>query len=329
MAQSDNRKQITVGIFIFIGLVIFILAIFTLGGQRKTFVKSFTLNVVFSDIQGLKTGNNVWYSGVKVGTIKKIQFYGKSEVQVFISVEEEAHKYIHKDATASISSDGLIGNKIIVINGGNPKYPFIEDGDRLQVSTTLSTDDIMKTFQVNNKNLVDITGDFKTLARGLVEGKGSAGALLSDEKIANNFRSIVTNLERTTASTDRMARELNQFSKTLNTKGGLADNLLTDTAVFAQLSRSVNELQKTARAASAMTENLSAASAKLTQSDNAAGLLLNDKQTADQVRAIMNNLETSSKKLDEDLEALQSNFLFRGFFKKRAKEEAKAAKEQQ
>jgi phospholipid/cholesterol/gamma-HCH transport system substrate-binding protein len=324
MAQSNNRKQITVGIFIFIGLAIFILGIFTLGGQRKSFVKSFTLNVVFSDIQGLKTGNNVWYSGVKVGTIKKIQFYGKSEVQVTLSVEEEAHKYIHKDATASISSDGLIGNKIIVISGGNPKYPFIEDGDRLQVSTTLSTDDIMKTFQVNNKNLVDITGDFKTLARGLVEGKGSAGALLSDEKIANNFRAIVSNLERTTASTSRMARELDQFSNTLNTKGGLADKLLTDTAVFAQLQRSVNELQKTARSAAEMTQNLNVASGKLTQSDNAAGLLLNDAKTAEQVRSIMTNLETSSKKLDEDLEALQSNFLFRGFFKKKAKEEAKA-----
>jgi phospholipid/cholesterol/gamma-HCH transport system substrate-binding protein len=324
MAQSNNRKQITVGIFIFIGLAIFILGIFTLGGQRKSFVKSFTLNVVFSDIQGLKTGNNVWYSGVKVGTIKKIQFYGKSEVQVTLSVEEEAHKYIHKDATASISSDGLIGNKIIVISGGNPKYPFIEDGDRLQVSTTLSTDDIMKTFQVNNKNLVDITGDFKTLARGLVEGKGSAGALLSDEKIANNFRAIVSNLERTTASTNRMARELDQFSNTLNTKGGLADKLLTDTAVFAQLQRSVNELQKTARSAAEMTQNLNVASGKLTQSDNAAGLLLNDAKTAEQVRSIMTNLETSSKKLDEDLEALQSNFLFRGFFKKKAKEEAKA-----
>lgn len=324
MAQSDNRKQITVGIFIFIGLLIFILGIFTLGGQRKTFVKSFTLNVIFSDIQGLKTGNNVWYSGVKVGTIKKIQFYGKSEVQVILSVEEEAHKYIHKDATASISSDGLIGNKIIVITGGNSKYPFIEDGDRLQVSTTLSTDDIMKTFQVNNKNLVDITGDFKTLARSLVEGKGSAGALLSDEKIANNFRAIVSNLERTTASTNRMARELDQFSNTLNTKGGLADKLLTDTAVFAQLQRSVNELQKTARSAAEMTQNLNVASGKLTQSDNAAGLLLNDTKTADQVRSIMGNLETSSKKLDEDLQALQSNFLLRGFFKKRAKEEAKA-----
>jgi phospholipid/cholesterol/gamma-HCH transport system substrate-binding protein len=326
MAQSDNRRQITVGIFIFLGLLIFIVAIFTLGGQRKAFVKSIALNVVFDDIQGLKTGNNVWYSGVKIGTIKKIQFYGNSQVQVTVSIEEEAHKYIHKDAKASISSDGLIGNKIIVITGGNPKYPFVEDGDRLQVQGTLSTDDIMKTFQVNNKNLVDITSDFKVLSRNLVEGKGAAGALLTDEAIAGNFKTIVSNLQRTTASTDRMARELDAFSRKLNTKGGLADKMLTDTAVFAGLQASVAELQKTASSAAVLTENLNKASSKLNQTDNAVGLLLNDQQTADQVRAIMINLKTSSQKLDEDLEALQSNFLLRGFFKKKAKEEAKSAK---
>lgn len=320
MAQSDNRKQITVGIFIVIGLLIFIVGIFTLGGQRKTFVKSFTVNVIFNDIQGLKSGNNVWYSGVKIGTIKKIQFYGKAQVMVTVNIDEEAHRYIHKDAKASISSDGLIGNKIIVITGGNPKYPFVEDGDRLQVESALSTDDIMKTFQVNNKNLVDITSDFKTLARSLVEGKGTAGALLTDEKIANNFKTVVANLQRTTASTDRMARELDVFSKKLNSKGGLADKLLTDTAVFAKLQASVNELQKTAHSASALTQNLNNASSKLNQTDNAAGLLLNDQKTADQVRAIMGNLKTSSEKLDEDLEALQSNWLLRGFFKKKAKE---------
>ncbi|RZM27728.1 MAG: MCE family protein [Pedobacter sp.] len=328
MAQSDSRKQITVGIFILVGLFIFVLAIFTLGGQRKSFVKSFTVSVVFSDIQGLKAGNNVWYSGVKIGTIKKIAFYGQSQVQVFVNIEEEAHKYIHKDATASISSDGLIGNKIIVIEGGNPKYPFVEDGDRLQVNTTLSTDDIMKTFQVNNKNLVAITSDFKTLSAGLVAGKGAAGALLTDEKIASNFKAIVANLQKTTASTDRMARELDQFSKKLNTKDGLADKLLTDTVVFARLQASVNELQKTARSASAMTENLNNATSKLNKTDNAAGLLLNDPKTADQVRAIMTNLQSGSHKLDQDLEALQSNFLFRGFFKKKAKEAEKAAKPQ-
>ena len=321
MSQTkENKKAITVGIFLFVGLVIFLLGVFTLGGQKKTFVKSFSLNVVFDDIQGLKVGNNVWFSGVKVGTIKKIQFYGTSQVQVFLSVEEEAHKYIHKNAKASISSDGLIGNKIVVIDGGSPKFPFVEDGDKLAVNTTLSTDDIMKTLQVNNKNLVDITTDFKLLARNMVEGKGTVGTLLTDQQLADNFKAIVKNLESTTSSANRMAIELNAFSNKLNTKGGLADELLTDTVVFAKLKTSIAELQKTAASASAMTENLNRASAKLTQSDNAAGLLLNDAATANQVKTIMKNLETSSKKLDEDLEALQHNFLLRGFFKKKAKE---------
>jgi len=326
MQASDNRRKITVGIFIFLGLAIFIIGVFTLGSQKKAFVKSFTVDVIFNDIQGLKSGNNVWFSGVKIGTIKKIQFFGTSQVQVFLNIEEEAHKYIHKDAAASISSDGLIGNKIIVITGGTPKFPFVEDGDRLRVNTTLSTDDIMKTFQVNNKNLVEVTSDFKILAKSLVEGKGTVGTLLTDEKVAEDFKSIVANLKNTTASANKMARELDAFTKTLNTKGGLADKLLTDTAVFAKLEASVNELQKTAGSASALTENLNKASDKLNRTDNAVGVLLNDQKTAEQVKAIMLNMETSSKKLDENLEALQHNFLLRGFFKKKAKAEAEAKK---
>jgi phospholipid/cholesterol/gamma-HCH transport system substrate-binding protein len=322
MQVTDNRRKATVGIFILLGLVIFVVGVFTLGSQKKVFVKSLSVNVVFDDIQGLKTGNAVWFSGVKVGTIKKIQFFGTSQVQVFMNIEEETHKYIHKDAKASISSDGLIGNKIIVLTGGTTKAPFVEDGDRLQVNTALSTDEIMKTLQLNNENLVDITGNFKVLAKNLVDGKGTAGVLLADEQIAENFKTIVINLRNTTESANKMAVELDQFTRTLNSKGGLADKLLTDTVVFARLQNSVNELQKTARSASQMTENLNAASSKLTQSDNAAGLLLNDKKTADQVKAIMLNLQTSSKKLDENMEALQSNFLLRGFFKKKARQEA-------
>ncbi|WP_276088154.1 MlaD family protein [Pedobacter sp. JY14-1] len=327
MQASDNRRKITVGIFIFLGLAIFVVGVFTLGSQKKAFVNSFTVDVIFDDIQGLKSGNNVWFSGVKIGTIKKIQFYGTSQVQVFLNIEEQAHKYIHKDAAASISSDGLIGNKIIVITGGTPKFPFVEDGDRLRVNSTLSTDDIMKTFQVNNKNLVEVTSDFKILAKSLVEGKGTAGTLLTDQQVAEDFKKIVANLKNTTASANKMAAELNTFSKTLNTKGGFADKVLTDTVVFARLQSSVDELQKTAGSAAALTENLNKASAKLNQSDNAIGVLLNDQKTAEQVKAIMLNMETSSKKLDENLEALQHNFLLRGFFRKKAKAEAEGNKQ--
>lgn len=326
--MNDNRKKITVGIFIAIGILIFLVGIFTLGSQRKTFVKSFTLSVVFNDIQGLKKGNNVWFSGVKIGTIKKIEFFGTSQVRVYLSIEENMHQYLHKDAGASIGADGLIGNKIVVLTGGNPKFPFVEDGDQLKVDASLSTDDIMKTLQVNNKNLVDVTSDFKILARNLVDGKGAAGALLADEKLANDFRSMVSNLNRTALLTSQSASELNRLGKTLNTQDGLINKLATDTVVFNRLQRSTAKLQESVESASRLAQNLDQASAKLKTSDNAAGLLLNDEKTAQQVRAIMSNLEKGSKKLDEDLEAVQHNFLLRGFFKKRAKDSLKQQQNQ-
>lgn len=323
MENTDKKRGITVGIFIFLGIAIFLLGVFTLGGQKKTFVKTFGLNVVFDDIQGLKAGNNVWFSGVKIGTIKKIQFYGTSQVQVFLSIDESAHQYIHKDAKASISSDGLIGNKIVVIDGGSVKFPFVEDGDQLQVNKSLSTDDIMKTLQVNNRNLVDITADFKVLAKNLVEGKGTVGALLTDEQIAADFKAMVVNLSNTTESANRMAAELNRFSHKLNNEEGFVNKIISDTSMFNKLESSVAEFQRMAKSAALATENLNKASAQLNNNDNALGLLLNDKATAEQLKHVMGNLETSSQKLDENMKALQSNFLFKGYFKKKAKEEAK------
>ncbi|RRN77334.1 MCE family protein [Pseudoxanthomonas sp. SGD-10] len=323
MEETEKRKGITVGIFIFVGIVIFLLGVFTLGGQKKTFVKSFELNVVFDDIQGLKTGNNVWFSGVKIGTIKKIQFYGTSQVQVFLNIDESAHKYIHKDAKASISSDGLIGNKIVVIDGGSPKFPFVEDGDQLQVNKTLSTDDIMKTLQTNNRNLVDITTDFKILARNIVEGKGTVGSLMTDDQVAQNFKEIVSNLQKTTASANKMAAELNEFSGRLNNENGLVNKMLTDTIIYQKIQKSVDEFYQMSESAAAVTENLNKASSQLNESDNALGVLLNDEATAVQLKSAIGNLEASTQKLDENLKALQSNFLFRGYFRKKAKEESK------
>lgn len=321
MENTEKKRGITVGIFIFIGIAIFLLGVFTLGGQKKTFVKTFELSVVFDDIQGLKSGNNVWFSGVKIGTIKKIQFYGTSQVQVILNIDESAHQYIHKDAKASISSDGLIGNKIVVIDGGSLKYPFVEDGDELQVNKTLSTDDIMKTLQTNNKNLVEITGDFKVLARSLVEGKGTVGALLTDDQIAHNFKAIVANLNATTQSANNMAMELNKFSNKLNNSEGFVSKVLEDTVMFRKLESSVEEFQSMAKSASAATENLNKATAQLNNSNSAIGVLLNDEETAKQLKTVMGNLETSTEKLDENMKALQSNFLFKGYFKKKAKEE--------
>ncbi|MDB5145585.1 MAG: hypothetical protein JWQ66_4298 [Mucilaginibacter sp.] len=308
MDQAENRKSIIVGIFLALGLVIFVLGVLTLGSAQKTFSKSIHISATFDDVAGLKKGNNVWFSGVKVGTISEVHFTGPSQVFVRMSVDEASQQYIHRNAGVKISSDGLIGNKIIVIDGGSPRAPVVQDGDVLQVERVASTDDMLKTLQQNNENLLAITNDFKQLSHKILQGKGTVGALLADSTMGLQLRSAMKNLQATTESASRMAVQLDNFSKKINTKGGLADNLLTDTVTFNKIRAAVAQLQKTVTTASQFTDNLNTASKKLTTTDNAIGVLLNDPKGAVQVQTTLNNLQQSSVKLNEDLEAAQHNF---------------------
>jgi phospholipid/cholesterol/gamma-HCH transport system substrate-binding protein len=326
MDQAENRKAIIVGIFLALGLAIFIIGILTLGGAQKTFSKNIHISATFDDVQGLKKGNNVWFSGVKVGTISDVHFIGPSRVDVKMSIDETSRPYIHSNAGVKISSDGLIGNKIIVIDGGSPQAPVVQDGDVLQTEKMVTTDDMLKTLQQNNENILAITKDFKELSRRILEGKGTVGALLADSTMGLQLRSTMKNLQATTQSAARMAVELDNFSKKLNTKGGLADKMLTDTVTFNKIQASVAALQKTVTNAGQLTENLNIASKQLVTPNNAIGVLLMDPKGATQVQTMMNNLQQSSIKLNDDLEAAQHNFLLKGFFKKRAKAKADSIK---
>ncbi|MBO9637800.1 MAG: MCE family protein [Siphonobacter aquaeclarae] len=339
--MNENKRSVQVGIFIFLGIVIFIVGVLFLGGQQKRFIKSIEVAAVFDDVGGLKVGNNVWFSGVKIGTVRAIHFYGKSQVEVSMNIEKEAQQYIHKDAEAAISSEGFIGNKIVVIGGGSPQIATVEDGDILRAKTVLGTDQIMETLQENNKNLLKITTDFKGLVSKIARGKGTVGAVLTDSLLAEEFRATVMHLQKAAQNAERLSGSLSSYAGKLQTKGTLANELVTDTSVFAGIRSSVAQLKKTATTAQEIagkaseavskantaSNNFAAASEKLTRSDNAIGTLLNDPQAAADLKTTLKYLGTSSKKLDEDLEAAQHNFLLRGFFKKKAKREAKAAKD--
>ncbi|HEY4652354.1 MAG TPA: MlaD family protein [Pontibacter sp.] len=327
--MADNKRSIIVGIFVFLALVILIAGIFTLGGQQKRFIDTIAVRAVFDDVAGLKTGNNVWFSGVKIGTIKSISLYGDSQVEVIMNIEESAQQYIRKDAVARISSESFIGNKNIIIESGSPQAPPVADGDRITAVNPLNTDDLMETLQQNNKNLVAITGDFKQLSSKLVQGEGTVGALLTDSTMANNFRAMVANLQRVSQNTMRASNDLNRFTAKLNTPGSLASELLTDTTVYNQLQASMAQLREATTSAATLTQNLQQASTNLNSQNNALGVLLTDKEFARNLQSTMQNLETSTQKFDQNMEALQSNFLLRGFFKKQAKEKAKQQQVQQ
>jgi len=192
-----NNRPVIVGIFIILGLAILVVTIYTLGGQKKAFVKTFALNAIFNDVSGLAIGANVLFSGVKIGTVKKIEFFGDSQVKVLMSIENDAESHIHKNALAKIGSDGLIGNKIVVIYGGNKKVLLVVKNDLLKVENGMSTDDMLATLQVNNKNLVEITASFKRISKKIDAGDGILGKLVNDPALGLKLATTINHLQET------------------------------------------------------------------------------------------------------------------------------------
>ncbi|WP_315816699.1 MlaD family protein [Paraflavitalea speifideaquila] len=239
------------------------MGIFTLGGQKKTFSPSLTVHAVFNNVNGLQKGNNVWFSGVKIGTVRNLEFFGTSQVMVTLNIDRKAHEYIRKDAKARISAEGLIGNKLIVLYGGTQGAGAIAGGESLQAEEALNPEEMMATLQTNNKNLVAITTDFKTISKRLLEGEGSLGAMLKDETLYKDLQVTITSLRTAVARMHAAARNSEQltgsiadYTAQLKTPGTLAGDLITDTLVMTNLLTSVEQINLATAQANAFMHSL-------------------------------------------------------------------------
>jgi phospholipid/cholesterol/gamma-HCH transport system substrate-binding protein len=326
MKDSKGLSTILTGVFVIAGIGILLLGVFIIGGKDKSFKKSVTANAVFSDVNGLAKGSNVWYSGVKIGVVKKVSFV-QNGVAVNFSIEEDVQQKIRKDTKVKLGTDGLIGNKIVVLFGGSAASPEIESGNTLQVENGIGTEEMMATLQGNNKNLLEITNNLKIVSKALAEGKGTIGKLLNDQTISNSLQTAMASLNRAGANAQVLTSNLSEFSKKINNKGYFLNDIATDTTIVASLKSTAAQLNQASLSANAVVENLNATTAKLNSNKGAAGVLLNDEAAAANIKNTLSNLQSGTKKLDENMEALQHNFLLRGFFKKRAKAEEKALKD--
>lgn len=326
MSTKDNKRSLIVGLFVFIGLLVLVAGIFVLGSQQSKFGKHLVVTSYFSDVKGLKVGNNVWFSGVRVGIVKEIKFEGIHNVKVVMHIEQKSSDYIRKDVTARLGSDGLIGNSIITLIGGSNDVASIENDDVIHSEKGTDTEAMFATLQANNENLVEITKNFAVLSKDMVEGKGVVGALFKDSTIVRSLNNSIASLNKTMVNASTASNNLAALSEKLNAEQGLIHELSTDTAVFASLRESAAQLQGVTQTASALMLNLHETTARLNDKNNAVGVLTNDPEMAEEIKAVVRNLNLSTQKLDQNMEALQHNFLFRGFFRKQEKKQKEALK---
>jgi phospholipid/cholesterol/gamma-HCH transport system substrate-binding protein len=163
----------------------------------------------------------------------------------------------------------------------------------------------------------------------MAAGQGSVGKLLNDQTFYDELNKTVITLRSASANLQQLSANVNHYTARLNDSGTLANDLVSDTVIFSKLRSTVGQLQEVANQSNEVIGNLKEASSTVNQGlknpNSPAGMFLNDEKTASGLKATMENLQSASVKLNDDLEAVQHNFLLRGFFRKKAKVEKSKA----
>jgi phospholipid/cholesterol/gamma-HCH transport system substrate-binding protein len=197
--KKNTGNKIRLGIFITIGVMLFTIGIYFIGERQQIFRSTFRLSSVFKDVEGLQAGNNVRFSGINVGTIENISIVSDSSVRVKILIDENARKFIKKGAVASIGSEGLMGNKILIISPGTGEKTEIENNDTVMAIQPLNMDDIFRSLKTTIDNTSHITKDLSKITSNIQSGKGTIGRLSMDQSYAQNIDSALINMKEGSA----------------------------------------------------------------------------------------------------------------------------------
>jgi phospholipid/cholesterol/gamma-HCH transport system substrate-binding protein len=287
--KKDTSNKIKLGIFISIGMMVFIVGIYFIGEGKQLFRSTFRISGVFKDVAGLQPGNNVRLSGINVGTVDNIMIVSDTSVRVEILIDESTRKFIKKDAIAGIGSEGLMGNKTIIMYPGTGGKREIENNDIIQTVPPLGVDDFMISLSKTIDNTTNITNDLSKITENIHSGKGTIGRLLMDQSMSQNVDSTFTNLK------DGSAR-----FKILMDKANDIDEILTS-------------LKTTIDNTSSITSNVSKITDSIHSGKGTLGMLLMDSTMRQNIDSTVVNLRNSSAELKTLLEKAKDSWILWGF----------------
>ncbi|WP_259071268.1 MlaD family protein [Mucilaginibacter sp. X4EP1] len=208
--KTTSGQKIKIGLFTFTGLLVLVLAIFFIGNQKNLFSSTFDIYGTFRNVNGLQVGNNVRFAGINVGVVQAINIVNDSSVRVDLTLNSNVKKFIKKDAKLSIGSDGLMGDKLIVIApGGISSNDEISGGGQLNAVNPIDVDKVVVKLTGIADNAERITNGLSLMVDKVNSGKGTLGKLLNDDKLANNLDATVKQAQSTIKNVHTTSSALN------------------------------------------------------------------------------------------------------------------------
>ncbi len=329
MTTKTPMQNLKLGIFVVLGTLLLIIAAYLIGNEQSLFVKKFTVNAVFTNVNGLQVGNNVRFSGIDVGTVDNIEMINDSTIIVYMVINKKMKEHIRGDAIATIGSDGLVGSMLVNIVPGKGDASFIEDGARLKSYSKISSQDMLNTLSVTNENAALLTSDLLKVTQSLTKGKGALGRLLNDTLMANDLKETITNLKLSSNQVNRTLHELQKTLKTINSGDGVAGVLLSDTLSAERVRNIIQNLEVSSNEITRVTADLNTVIGEIKNGEGVLNTVVKDTVLANQLMKTMKNIEEGTEKFNENMEALKHNFLTRGYFRKLERQQKKQAKQNQ
>lgn len=298
MEQHTPGFKARLGMFIMGGLTIFVIAIFFIGKQQNLFNPVFKVTTNFYNVSGLQVGNNVRFSGINVGIVDNISIINDSTVQVDMLIRKDVQQFIKADSQASIGSEGIIGDRVLIITQGTLDSPVARDRQHILSKPPVETDAIMETLQATAANAEVITKQLAEIMMNINSGEGMLGRLIQDSTIAENVNLTIENFKKSSEGLDETIE-------------------VTKENVFAFM----QGLQATVAKTEVASDQLGEIMMKINNGEGAIGMLIKDSVLVNNIDETILNLKESSIGLNENMEALKHNLFFRGYFKRKAKAE--------
>ncbi len=319
----NNTK---LGAFVLGGLVFLVLLLYMIGKNRNLFGKSSELKARFENVHGLVAGNNVRFSGIQAGTVENVKILSDTVIEVTLLVDKKLQGIIRRNAVVSISTDGLVGNKVVNIVPGHIPGPLAEEGDLLTTRKAVATDEMLQTLYKTNLDVAIIAADLKTAVQR-INSSNALWTLLNDETLPQGLRASVASLRSATQKADNMVGQLDAIVTDVKNGKGSVGALLTDTSFARNLNEAVLKIRYVGEEADSLAGEINKVVAGLRNDINngqgAVNALLKDTGMVLKLNTSLDNIQKGTDAFNQNMEALKHNFLLRGYFRKQEKKKTK------
>jgi phospholipid/cholesterol/gamma-HCH transport system substrate-binding protein len=304
--ENEISKQFRLGLLVIIGALLLGLSIFLIGRNHDLFGPTISIVAFFKNSDGLQPGNSVRFSGAEAGTVESVEVISDTAVRVGIKLQEKYRPFIKTDAVASISTDGLMGNKLVnIANISGSTAETVVEGSTIRSLKPIETDEMLRTLNKTNDYVTDIAINLKNITDKMGNSQGIVWKLLGDTVLSGRIDTSFMHFQLAAKNISALSRELNQVVGNLNSERGLFGALTKDTAMGRRLNQIISSMNTSGEQAASITAELLTLTKDIEQGKGTIGMLLRDSTVSNDLKTSVDNLKHGSESLRQSMEAMK------------------------